>query len=181
MKNSCKLRIVENFVSIDYICFGDLLKNLHTGSNRDIREYMELKGSLCSILSEFYNLVDFDPGMPENKIDANALYENAKANSIIARGNSKTIMESENGKKQLQLQVGKNIEEFSESDTKDIVDFTIHEKAMQIALDNLLIARMLNENEIVPKMQTFEGVILEDAYKTLRDSIVEKAIEIINT
>jgi len=172
---------MENFVSIDYICFGDLLKNLQTETNRDIREYMELKGSLCSILAEFYNLVGFEPGMPAEKINSATLYENAKNNSIIARGNSKLIMESTGGKNQLQLKVGENIEQFSELDTEEIVNFTIHEKAMQIALDNLLIARMLNENEIVEKMQSFEGIILEDAYKTIRDSIVEKAIEIINT
>ena len=104
----------------------------------------------------------------------------AKENAIIARKNSKTILESEDGKKKLQLEVGKNVENFSEADTAEIVDFTIHEKAMQIALDNLLIARMMNENTVLEKMQTFEGVILEDAYKTLRDSVVEKAIEIIN-
>ena len=180
MKNSCKIRIMENFVSIDYICFGDLLKQVHNKTDRNIKEYMELKGALCSILSELYNFTGFNPGMPKVKFNSTMLYEQAKSNAVIARKNSKLILESAGSKKHLQLKVGENIEQFPENDTNDTVDFTIHEKAIQIALDNLLIARSLTENDVIEKMQSFEGVMFEDAYKIIRDSLVEKAIEIIN-
>jgi len=62
----------------------------------------------------------------------------------------------------------------------EIVNYTIHEKAVQVALDNLLIARMINENANIDRLKDFEGVVMEDAYKTLRDGLVEKAIQIMS-
>ena len=182
MDNSCKLRILENFISVDYVCFGDCLKKIKPKATTTVREYLELKAALGNILGEIYELVGFHPSAPEKKIQIQDLYETARDNAVIARKNSKTILESEQGRKYLNLKVGENVEVFSENvETDKIVDYTIHEKAIQVALDNLLIARMIKESENIDKLtKSFEGSILEDAYKHIRDALIEKAIQIMS-
>lgn len=179
MKSSSKIRIMENFISVDFVCFGERLKDFRPNTDTHINEFMELKGALCSVLSEIYDLVSFDPKMPERKITTKELIESARDNAITARKNSKIILESDYGKKSLGLTMGENVEMFHEHSTEEIVDFTIHQKSLQVALDNLLIARMMNESEKIDSLQSFNGIVLEDAYKSIRDTIVEKAIEII--
>jgi len=85
MKDSCKLRVLENFAAIDYVCFGDELKKRFPVVNQDIREYLELKGALCNILFELYNMVECQPPMPKEKIGVKELYEVARENAQVAR------------------------------------------------------------------------------------------------
>ena len=51
----------------------------------------------------------------------------------------------------------------------------IREKAFSLAVDNLLIARVLSESLNMKALNTFEGRIVEDSYKVLRDNLCETA------
>ena len=61
-----------------------------------------------------------------------------------------------------------------------VVEKAIREKAFSLAVDNLLIARSLQESHSIEKLDEWEGQIVEDSYKILRDNLIECAYMIMH-
>jgi len=176
MLKESKLRVMENFYSIDYALFGKPVKNIDTCCPDTIREFITVKGALLSVMVEMYKLLDHRPETITEKVDANHLKQVAREAAEIARNNSKVLVASHEGKESVKENMQAEIEAAGEAaDVNAIVEDTIRSKAYALAIDNLLIARTLNECEDVSKMNDWEGLILEDAYKILRDSLVDVA------
>jgi len=176
MLKESKLRVMENFYSIDYALFGKPVKKIDTCCPDTIREFITVKGALLSVMVEMYKLLDHKPDMITEKVTATHLKQIAREAATIARNNSKVLIASHEGKQSVKESLQDEINEAGEySDVEAVVEDTIRSKAYALAIDNLLIARTLNECENVSRMNDWEGLILEDAYKILRDSLVDVA------
>jgi len=65
-------------------------------------------------------------------------------------------------------------------DIELVTEEKIKEQAYSFAIDTMLVARMLAESKGYSKMNDWKGKILEDAYKILRDNLIECAISMMN-
>jgi hypothetical protein len=66
-----------------------------------------------------------------------------------------------------------------EIDPTAFIEFQIQTKSYALAVDNLMLAKPLSEASDVKAMLSFEGKLLEDSYKILRDGLCECALIII--
>jgi hypothetical protein len=60
-----------------------------------------------------------------------------------------------------------------------LVQDKIRSKAFSLAVDNLLVGRAITESKKFDKLNTWNGRLVEDAYKILRDNLIECAMNII--
>ena len=145
---------------------------------------MNTKGALLSIMLEMYKTFNYTPPIVTERVDFSTLKQSAKRSAKIARENSEKLIRTNDGasdiKARLQEAISSNPKEISH--VEDTVESFIREKGFGLAVDNLLIARTLSEctKKQMKKFNTWEGQILEDAYKMIRDSLVESAINIVN-
>jgi len=178
LKKESKIRVMENFISLDYLFFGKTIHEMDTDINIS-KQYIELKGTLCSVLSELYNLMEHNPAEFDEVLTESDIDRMAVKSASVARQNVRRIMTTKDGKGSIHEAIYDSIREHEDQDLNDVVNYKIQEKSFQIGLDNMLIARSISESEKVDIMETYEGKILEDTYKTIRDSIVETAMAVI--
>ena len=131
-----------------------------------------------SVMLEMFNLVTHTPDVIEEHITSNKLYDMAVESARVARDNSKAIVESDQARIDIKSEIKESIELDKNAKVEDLVKLKIQEKAYKLALDNLLVARMISESTDYQQLNTWSGKIVEDAYKILRDSLVESAISI---
>jgi len=178
LSKESKLRILENFVAIDYLFFGKSIHEMNVDKEL-MQQYFELKGALCSALVETYSFVKHAPNKIEKILQENDIKKLAVNSAVTARKNVKQLLVCEEGKVNVVNAVFEAVK-LSESENVDsVVNFTIQEKAFQLGLDNMLIARAFNESENISEIDTFSGQLLKDTYKVLRNSLIETALEII--
>jgi len=176
-----KIRILENFYSLDYVLFGKNVKKLNGCCPIMAEDYLSIKGAILSVVMEMFKLIDFSPKAIQEKIDTKSLHSMAKNSAKIARENCQKLVSNEKARKDIK----NSLKEILENKKKDSVDVTnlietkIREKAFSLAVDNLLIARTISESKNYDKLNDWTGKIIEDAYKILRDNLVESAISIL--
>jgi hypothetical protein len=174
-----KIRILENFYAIDRIVFGKPLSEIETCCPGLLDEYVTTKGAMLSVLVDMYNLTDHQPEKIEEKIDFSKISENSITLCDEAKANSKAIISSDKGKILIKEKVKEIISEDADSDMNEVLDATIKESLISIALDNLLIGNAISESQNIDGFNSIEGRILEDAYKTLKTDLMEIASLII--
>lgn len=177
-----KIRVLESYYALDYAIFGKPVKRMESCCLALIEDYINVKGALLSVMIEMYKLVEFSPTKLTEKVNMSALSSMAKKSAAIARENCQKLVVTEKGKQDIKAEL-KEALATSEDDIniEDIVKEKIREKAFSLAVDNLLIARTLSEcdESALKKLNDWEGRILEDAYKVLRDSLVVSAADIL--
>lgn len=173
-----KIRLLENFYATDYVLFGRRLKEVDESCLACAEEYMSIKGALTSVMIEMFNLVSHKPEVIEEHVNSKVLHVMARKSAQVARDNSRSIIESAKARKDIKSEIRETIELGEGSSIEEVTKKKIQEKAYKLALDNLLIARMVSESADYQKLNTWSGKIIEDAYKILRDSLVESAIDI---
>jgi len=178
-----KLRVLENFYAIDYIMFGKSATQMESCCPAVLEDYMNTKGALLSVMVEMYKSIKHNPPTLQEKVDLVKLRNQAIMSAKIARENAEKLVRTPEGasdvKSRLQEAVAKDPDG---SYVEDVVESLIREKGFSLAVDNLLIARTLAEcnNVQLEAFDSWEGKILEDAYKMLRDGLVESAVNILN-
>lgn len=180
LSNESKIRVLENFYAIDYALFGKSSKEMTSCCPAIVEDYINLKGALLSIVTEIYQLVEHAPTPLTEKADTKKLKGMARSSAIIARENCKKLVATEQGRSDIKESLKEAITE--DCDIDDVVQEKIREKAFALSVDNLLIARTLTEcsDAGVSKLNETSGKLLEDAYKILRDSLVESAVLIVD-
>ncbi|MBT3282480.1 MAG: hypothetical protein HN374_05895 [Cryomorphaceae bacterium] len=173
-----KIRLLENFYATDYVFFGKHIREMDSCCPVLVEEYMSIKGALMSVMIEMFNLVSHTPDVIEEHIDSNRLHVMAADSAQVAKNNSQSIVESDKARADIKIEVKESVELDKNINVEDIVKLKIQEKAYKLALDNLLVARMISEAVDYQELNTWSGKIVEDAYKILRDSLVESAISI---
>jgi len=178
-----KIRVLENFYALDYVFFGKPIQEVSVCCPAFVVEYVSVKGALLSTLIEMYNLIEHSPKEISGKVSKKSLIESSIRSAKIARKNSKTLVTSEKGIKDVKKLVNEALAKVSKNKKANVDKITeskIREKAFSLAVDNMLVAKALKESSDVNSLDEWDGRIIEDAYKVLRESLVESAIDILN-
>jgi len=177
LSKESKIRVLENFYAIDYVLFGKPVAKLREVCCEGlVDEYTSIKGALLSVLIELYKLVDHNPQPIKEAVNSKALAKMARESAKVARKNCENLVVSSKGRQDIKTELRQVIEQAEKVDIESLVKEKIREKASRLALDNLLIAKTISESVEYKKMNEWEGRIIEDAYKILRDSLVEQAM-----
>lgn len=180
LKKESKIRVLENFHALDYTLFGKPVSKVDTCCPVFIEEYLSVKGALMSIVIEMYKLVKHAPETITEKIDSKQLINMAKKSANIARENCKRLVTSEKGRNDVKETLREELDKVKKDiDIEKLVQEKIRVKSFSLAVDNLLIGRVITEAKKFEKLNSWDGRIIEDAYKILRDNLVECAMNII--
>lgn len=187
LSKETKIRVLENFYAIDYILFGTPLKNIKLTENEEcdvcnqtmIDEYVTAKGALISTVIEMYRLIGHTPKTIEEKVTTKLLSKMARESAKISRKNAVTLIKEQRARDEIKNNLVATITETNNINVENEVKSQIREKAYALAIDNLLIARTINESKNYKELDSWTGRIIEDAYKMLRDSVVEASFEIL--
>jgi len=180
LKKESKLRVLENFYSLDYVLFGKPVSKVNTCCPVFIEEYISVKGALMSLVVEMYKLVKHSPTPITEKIETSKLLKMARESAIIARENCKKLVTSEKGRENVKKELSESLTKTKKKvNIEKLVQEKIRTKAYSLAVDNLLVGRAITESKKFEKLNTWNGRIIEDAYKILRDNLVESAMNII--
>lgn len=179
LQKESKIRILENFYALDYVFFGKKVQEMQSCCEALTEEYTTIKGALMSVMVEMHKAIEHAPEVIEEKLSKKDLRALAVENAKIARQNAQKLVETDAGKADIKAELSEALEENADIDISSEVQSKIREKAFSLAVDNILIARALNESKNIEKLNDWEGKIVEDAYKELRDQLVETAMYIL--
>jgi hypothetical protein len=180
LKKESKIRILEDFYSLDYTLFGKPVTEIDVCCPSFIDEFLSVKGALMSVVIEMYQLIKHSPNVVTEKIDTATLMKNARKSAVVARENCQKLVTSSKGRKEVKETLRESLSKTNKDvDIEQLVHEKIRTKAFSLAVDNLLIGRAITESKKFDKLNTWNGRILEDAYKILRDNLVESAMTIL--
>jgi len=176
-----KIKVLENFYGIDYTLLGKPVSEVGVCCPFFLEEYMSVKGALMSVVIEMYKLIDHAPKpIFEGKIDRTILKECAIQNAKNARATAKKLVASESGRQSVKKRVLATLSESKDVSTEKLVQETIRRKSFSLAVDNILVGSAITESNNYSALNSWEGKILEDAYKILRDQLVESSTAILD-
>jgi len=170
-----KIRVLENFYALDYVFFGKPLKNVDSCCPLVKEDYLSIKGALMSVFIEMIKMTDHSPKMLEEKMSSKMLLNNARGFAKSAREAASVVVKTERARNDIKNELKVTIKEGEEHDIPTLIENAIREKAFRLAVDNLMIANMLNESKNVKALNEWSGKIVEDSYKILRDNLCETA------
>jgi hypothetical protein len=170
-----KLRVLENFYGLDYVFFGKPLKKVDSCCPLIKEDYLSIKGALMSVFIEMLKMTDHNPKPLEEKMSTGMLLTRARGFAKSAREAASKVVKTERARNDIKRELKVTIKEGEDHDIPSLIENTIREKAFRLAVDNLLIANMLNEAKNVNVLNEFAGKIVEDSYKILRDNLCETA------
>ena len=181
LKKESKIRVLENFYSLDYVLFGKPVIKENVCCPVFVEEYISVKGALMSLVIEMYKLVKHSPETITEKVNEKSLRKMARESAIIARENCKKLVTSKKGRKNVKTELRESLSKMNSKkvNIEKLVQDKIRTKAFSLAVDNLLIGRAITESKKIKKLNSWNGRIIEDAYKVLRDNLVEAAMNII--
>jgi len=174
-----KIRVLENFYALDNVFFGKPIQKMKSCCEALAEDYMTVKGAFMSLMIEMYGIIDHSPNVIENKIQTKDLRVQARESAKIARKNAQSLVETDQGRADVKAALKESLELNEDLNIEDEVRETIRKKAFGLAVDNLLIGRALVESKSAEKLNEWDGQIVEDAYKVLRDNLVESALFIL--
>jgi hypothetical protein len=180
LSKESKIRVLENFYALDYIFFGKPLVKVESCCPLVKEDYLSVKGALLSVFIEMLKLVEHTPDPIEGQVGTPQLLEMARYSAATSRDAAKRVVATEKARNDIKSELRYTIEEGAEVDIPRLVEEKIREKAFGLAVDNLLIARILPESLDMNALNKFEGKIIEDSYKILRDNLCETANLIID-
>jgi len=175
LSKESKMRVLENFYGLDYVFFGQPLTEVVSCCPLVKEDYLSIKGALLSVFIEMLKLVDHSPEPSSHQVKTPELLEMAKEGAKSARESAERVVTTEKARKDIKFELKEIVEENQNVDVPALVEAMIREKAFSLAVDNLLIARVLSESLNMKALNTFEGRIVEDSYKVLRDNLCETA------
>jgi len=179
LKNGSKVRILENFYAIDNILFGKSIRKMKFENKDLVREYIANKSALLSTLIEMISLLDHKPKIQTEKLNTKKLRKFAKNSSTVARENSQKLVSTVKARIKIKNSLRESLEKNSELNVEEFVKNKIRREAFSLAIDNLLIARTISESTNYNILNEWEGRIIEDCYKSLRESLVETSMRLL--
>jgi hypothetical protein len=174
-----KIRVLENYYAIDYALFGKPISKMETCCPLVKEEYLSLKGALLSVYIEMLQLVEHSPKVLSEKVNSSKLISRGKTAATIARENARKIVTSSKSQQDIKGMLRETLSRDKDVDVAKLVEAKIREKAFSLAIDTLLVARIMKESNSISNLTTWEGKLLEDSYKILRDNLIESAVQIL--
>jgi hypothetical protein len=179
LSKESKIRVLEDFYALDYVFFGKPVREVEFCCPLVKEEYLSVKGALMSVYVEMLKLVGHKPSTISETVNGDKLKKNARYAAKIARENSERIVSSSKARANIKSMLKEELTKDPKVNVSSLVERAIRTKAFSLAVDNLLIARSLKESKGYKKLNTWEGQIVEDSYKILRDNLVEAAYMIL--
>lgn len=181
LSKESKITVLENFYGIDYALFGKPVSRVESCCPLLKEDYLAIKGALLSVYIEMIKLIEHEPTRLKEVVDSGSLKLRAKSNAKIAREYAERIVKSTKARQDIKESLKEAIKENANIDVSYIVENVIRQKAMALSVDSLLVAKALNESVEASNLNTWEGTLLEDSYKILRDNLIESAWQITDT
>ena len=179
LSKESKIRVLENFYALDYVFFGKNVGQVENCCPLVKEEYLSIKGALLSVFVEMLKLVDHTPDIVEERVKSKILLQNARTSAKTARENAQRIVSTSKSRANIKESLKKMIKEDKDLDISAVIESQIRQKAFSLAVDNLLLARVVSESTGFDKLNEWEGTIIEDSYKILRDNLIESAYELL--
>lgn len=179
LSKESKIRVLENFYALDYVFFGKSVGQVESCCPLVKEEYLSIKGALLSVFVEMIKLIDHKPEGVTEQVDSKVLMQNARTSAQTARENAQRIVSTDKSRANIKEALKEKIKEDKNLDISEAIEQQIRQKAFTLATDSLLLARVVSESTDLSKLNDWEGTIIEDSYKILRDNLVESAYEIL--
>lgn len=180
LRKESKIRVLENFYGIDYALFGKPVSEVVNCCPVIKEEYVQVKGALLSVYIEMLKLMGHKPESITEKVNTKQLKVMAKESAKQSRYAARKIVTTEKARADIKSELKQALQENKNLDPSKVVESKIREKAFRLAIDNMLVARSLSESKNYKKMNEWEGQIIEDSYKILRDNLCEIAMMILD-
>lgn len=177
LSKESKIRVLENFYALDYLFYGKPISKMESCCPLLEEEYLSVKGALMSVFIEMLKIVEHSPAKIEEKLVTEDIHKLARESARRARKNCQQIVTTEKARNDIKNEVRSAVREGK--DVTSLIQEKVREKAFRLAVDNLLIARTVNESKNLNTLNDWEGKIIEDSYKILRDGLCEAAILIL--
>ena len=178
MLKESKIRVLENFYALDYVFFGKSVNKVDTCCPLVREEYLSIKGALLSVFVEMLKLVEHKPAALTEQVDSKSLLQNAKKSATIARENAEKIVSTAKARANIKESLKEALKNDPDADIPKLVEDQIRIKAFSLATDGLMLARVARESKF-DKLNEWEGRIIEDSYKILRDNLIEAAYQML--
>ena len=175
-----KIKVLEGFYSIDYAIFGKPLGRVVNCCPVVKEEYVTIKGALLSVYVEMLKLMEHRPQPLKEKVSMKGLRENSRLSATSAREAARKVVTTERARDDIKNELKEALAENKKLDISALVETKIREKSFRLAVDNILVAQVLGEAQNLEAMKSWEGEIIEDSYKILRDSVCETAMMILD-
>ena len=173
-----KIRVLENFYALDYVFFGKSVNKVDTCCPLVREEYLSIKGALLSVFVEMLKLVEHKPKALSEQVDSKSLLKSARSKAKWARESSQKLVMTKKAKANIKESLKEALTEDPKADITNLVETEIRQKAFSLAVDNLMVTRIIKESEF-KNLNRWEGRIIEDSYKILRDNLVEAAHQMV--
>ena len=172
-----KFNLLRNYKALDYICFGKPIEEVAKVEGVDrtlVSQYITTKGGLISVVIEMTKMCETKTG--DEELDPKTLVNESKkvAASSITAGIH--VLKTKKAREYIKEQVLSSSKD-DKADVDKAIDLKLAEAALSFSIDSLLIGTVLAEATSFSKINDWEGVIVENTYKVLRNdllSIVQK-------
>jgi len=173
-----KIRVLENFYALDYVFFGKSVNKVDTCCPLVREEYLSIKGALLSVFVEMLKLVEHKPKALSEQVNSKSLLKSARSKAKWARESSQKLVMTKKAKANIKESLKEALTEDPKADITNLVETEIRQKAFSLAVDNLMVTCIIKESEF-QNLNRWEGRIIEDSYKILRDNLVEAAHQMV--
>jgi hypothetical protein len=181
LSKESKIRVLENFYALDYIFFGKPLVKIENCCPLLKEDYLSVKGALLSVFVEMAQLIKHSPKAVQERVGSNQLLKLARESANNSRYAAQRVVTTEKARADIKQEVKLALKESKDLDVSQLIEIKIREKAFRLAVDNLLVAKTLNESKNYKALNDWTGRIIEDSYKILRDNLCEAATSIIES
>jgi len=148
LSKESKIRVLENFYGIDYALFGKPLSKTVNCCPVIKEEYLAIKGALLSVYVEMLKLMGHSPAPLEEKVSGKELRSMARESARNSREASKAVVITQQARNDIKAELKEALQENKNIDVTKVVEQKIREKAFRLSIDNLLIAKALQEAAI---------------------------------
>lgn len=180
LNKESKIKVLEAFYGIDFALFGKPLRKVDNCCPVIKEEYVSIKGALLSVYAEMLKLMEHTPEPLEDKIGLKEMLKNSIGSAKMAREAARKVVTTERARADIKAELKDALAENKKLDVTTLVEAKIREKAFRLSVDNILVAQALQEAKNLDAMKSWEGEIIEDSYKILRDSMCETAMMILD-
>jgi len=182
LSKESKIQVLENFYGLDYVFFNKPLQELDYCCPALAEEYVNLKGAMMSVFIEMMKVMEHTPDPIDENLTVKQIRELASINADKSKFASSKLMQTDAARNSIKDSLIENLaleESEDEINPQEFIEFQIKTKSYALAVDNLMLAKPLSEASDVKAMLGFEGKLLEDSYKILRDGLCQCALIII--
>ena len=165
---------LRNYYTVDSILLNEHAK-FHFKNNDDFNDYVSIKAAMLSTLFEFYQHIGYVPVEKLKFENSKQLAESAVVYAKKSKALAANMIQKPAFIQEIKNQVREGVRQNKVSDVKGFSRKVVTERFNRMCLDNVLIGIPMLEAKHPEKAKDFKGKILEEAYMTMRNSLIRHA------